>query len=75
MTERKSDHWTAVDWAERALGLVLIGLGMIVLRWEFEIPAGLLIGAGIVAVVPNARPYLSKLIDRLPGLPSKGGGA
>jgi hypothetical protein len=72
VSDRKSEHWTVVDWAERAFGLVLIGAGMIVLRWEFEIPAGLLIGAGIVGVMPKARPYLSRLIDRVPGLPSKG---
>jgi hypothetical protein len=74
MSNRKNDpHWTVVDWAERALGLVVIGLGMVVLRWGFEVPAWLLIGGGVVEVIPNARPYVSKLVDRMPGLPSKGG--
>ena len=69
--ERKSEHWTVVDWAERVFGLVLIGAGMVVLRWGSEMVGGLIAGAGIVSLVPRARPLISRLIDKIPGLPSK----
>lgn len=75
MSDRKSEHWTAVDWAERVLGLLLIAAGILLVRWGSNWIGGGLVGAGIVGVMPKARPYLSKMIDKIPGLPSKGGPA
>ena len=54
------------------MGFALIGLGILVLTMGFQVPGGALIGAGIVGVMPRARALLSKAIDKIPGLPSKG---
>lgn len=72
MSDRTSEHWTVVDWAERGFGLLVIGVGVLVLRWGHDTIAGGLMGAGVLALLPKSRPLISKLVDKVPGLPSKG---
>lgn len=75
MSTRVTEHWTVVDWAERVIGALCIAAGILLVRWGSDWIGGGLVGAGIIGVMPKARPYLSKLIDKVPGLPTKGDGA
>lgn len=69
MSERKSEHWTTVEYIQYGVAAAVFAAGLMVLTWGNQIIGGGLLGFGVWGLIPSARPLLSKLVDRIPGLP------
>lgn len=77
MTRKTNDapaeaHWEAVGWTEKLIGLVLVVGGVGINQIGNASGMGwLLVGVGIWMLLPSARPLISSLVERIPGLPNK----
>lgn len=77
MTRKENDppeeaHWEAVGWTEKVIGVLLVAGGVGINQVGNANGMGwLLVGVGVWMLLPSARPVISSLVNRLPGLPNK----